>query len=94
MSKTMGIGMILAEEEEHKFCDISRYFNQQLTFQYMRMSFQPAFTFRRIEDLYPSFWSISLELVDAIKEQSHFNKSTNENSTSRNHKSSVIETTS
>jgi len=32
MSKMMGIGMILAEGEEHKVCNVSRCFNQQLTF--------------------------------------------------------------
>ncbi|KAL9621780.1 MAG: hypothetical protein Q9160_003752 [Pyrenula sp. 1 TL-2023] len=53
LGRLLGIGVLLAEGDEHK---------QQ------RRSLMPAFAFRHIKDLYPVFWSKSIELVNALQD--------------------------
>lgn len=52
ISKILGVGVFLAEGEEHKK---------------QRKDLMPAFAFRHIKELYPVFWSKSCELVQAVK---------------------------
>ena len=47
----MGIGILLAEGDEHKT---------------QRKNLMPAFAYRHIKDLYPVFWSKSRDLVDHL----------------------------
>lgn len=51
LSRTIGVGLILAEGDDHKF---------------QRKHLAPAFSFRHIKGLYPTFWSKSVEVVQAI----------------------------
>ena len=52
IGRILGVGVLLAEGEEHKL---------------QRKNLAPAFAFRHVKDLYPSFWSKSCELVRAIQ---------------------------
>lgn len=54
-SRFLGSGLFLAEGEEHK---------QQ------RKIMMPAFSYRRIQDLYPVFWAKSQEMVDCLLKSS------------------------
>lgn len=54
LGRILGIGILLAEGDEHKR---------------QRKSLMPAFAFRHIKDLYPLFWSKSKEAVRAMTEQ-------------------------
>jgi cytochrome P450 len=54
LGRLLGIGILLAEGEEHKA---------------QRKSLMPAFAFRHIKNLYPVFWDISREAVNAMTEQ-------------------------
>jgi cytochrome P450 len=49
----LGVGVLLAEGEEHKI---------------QRKNLMPAFAFRHVKDLYPTFWSKSREAVLAMTE--------------------------
>ncbi|MCJ1387575.1 hypothetical protein MMC18_000418 [Xylographa bjoerkii] len=51
IGKILGVGILLAEGEEHKI---------------QRKHLMPAFAYRHIKDLYPSFWAKSRELVQAL----------------------------
>ena len=51
LGKILGIGVFLAEGEEHKK---------------QRKDLMPAFAFRHVKELYPVFWSKSSELVQAL----------------------------
>jgi cytochrome P450 len=51
IGRVLGIGVLLAEGEEHKT---------------QRKNLMPAFAFRHIKDLYPTFWSKSREAVIAM----------------------------
>jgi cytochrome P450 len=52
LRKFLGDGLLLTEGEEHK---------------HHRKHITPAFHFRHIKELYPVFWSKSLEFCDAVK---------------------------
>lgn len=54
LGRLLGIGVLLAEGEEHKF---------------QRKNLMPAFAFRHIKDLYQVFWEKSREGVQAMVEQ-------------------------
>ncbi|KUJ22725.1 cytochrome P450 [Mollisia scopiformis] len=51
LGRLLGIGILLAEGDEHKT---------------QRKNLMPAFAFRHVKDLYPTFWSKSRELVAAM----------------------------
>ena len=51
IGRLLGIGVLLAEGEEHKI---------------QRKNLMPAFAFRHVKDLYPTFWSKSREAVIAM----------------------------
>jgi cytochrome P450 len=53
IGRLLGIGVLLAEGEEHKT---------------QRKNLMPAFAFRHVKDLYPTFWSKSREAVIAMTE--------------------------
>jgi cytochrome P450 len=52
LRKFLGDGLLLTEGDEHK---------------HQRKRITPAFHFRQIKELYPVFWSKSIEFCDAIK---------------------------
>ncbi|ROW11489.1 hypothetical protein VMCG_01146 [Cytospora schulzeri] len=54
MSRILGVGVLLAEGEEHKF---------------QRKNLMPAFAFRHVKDLYPVFWEKAREGVEAMTGQ-------------------------
>ncbi|KAJ4424852.1 hypothetical protein N0V82_000571 [Gnomoniopsis sp. IMI 355080] len=54
LGRLLGIGVLLAEGEEHKF---------------QRKNLMPAFAFRHVKDLYQVFWEKSREGVQAMVEQ-------------------------
>ncbi|RKU40112.1 hypothetical protein DL546_000981 [Coniochaeta pulveracea] len=54
LARILGIGLLLAEGEEHKF---------------QRRNLLPAFAFRHVKDLYATFWKISREGVQVMTEQ-------------------------
>ncbi|KAI1328366.1 cytochrome P450 [Xylariaceae sp. FL0255] len=51
ISRILGVGVLLAEGEEHKI---------------QRKNLMPAFAFRHVKDLYPVFWQKTREVVQAI----------------------------
>ncbi|KAI1470261.1 cytochrome P450 [Daldinia caldariorum] len=51
LSRILGVGILLAEGEEHKF---------------QRRNLLPAFAFRHVKELYPVFWQKGRECVQAI----------------------------
>ncbi|OCK98298.1 cytochrome P450 [Cenococcum geophilum 1.58] len=51
LGRVLGIGILLAEGEEHKR---------------QRRTLMPAFAYRHIKDLYPVFWNKSRELIEAL----------------------------
>ncbi|KAL8977338.1 MAG: hypothetical protein Q9205_006837 [Flavoplaca limonia] len=53
LGRLLGIGILLAEGEEHKV---------------QRKNLMPAFAYRHIKDLYPTFWEKTSEMVKAITE--------------------------
>ncbi|KAJ9259222.1 hypothetical protein DTO195F2_5039 [Paecilomyces variotii] len=61
----VGHGLLLAEGEEHKV---------------QRKSLMPAFSYRHIKDLYPIFWTKSIEMVKGI-EQDLQHRGSNEDNT-------------
>lgn len=54
LSRLLGVGLLLAEGDEHK--------NQ-------RRNLLPAFSYRHIKDLYPTFWEKAVEVSEAITAQ-------------------------
>lgn len=54
IGRILGIGVLLAEGDEHKT---------------QRKNLMPAFAFRHVKDLYPTFWSKSREAVIAMTEK-------------------------
>lgn len=62
IGKILGIGLLLAEGDEHKF---------------QRKGLSPAFNFRHIKALYPIFWSKSREMVNTIQKVELVAKSPN-----------------
>lgn len=54
LGRILGIGILLAEGEEHKF---------------QRKNLMPAFAFRHVKDLYPVFWEKAREGVQAMTQQ-------------------------
>ncbi|KAI4139368.1 MAG: hypothetical protein L6R39_006324 [Caloplaca ligustica] len=55
LGRILGIGILLAEGEEHKVLDIIQ-----------RKNLMPAFAYRHIKDLHPVFWAKASEMVNAI----------------------------
>jgi hypothetical protein len=55
LGRIFGVGILLAEGDEHKV---------------QRKNLMPAFAFRHIKELYPSFWRKSREMVDRVAEAS------------------------
>ncbi|ORY03741.1 cytochrome P450 [Clohesyomyces aquaticus] len=53
LGRLLGVGILLAEGDEHKR---------------QRRALMPAFSFRHVKDLYPLFWSKSLEMTAKIRE--------------------------
>jgi cytochrome P450 len=53
LGRLLGVGILLAEGDEHKR---------------QRKLLMPAFAFRHVKDLYPIFWSKSLEMTSRIAE--------------------------
>lgn len=51
LGRILGVGILLAEGDEHKM---------------QRKNLMPAFAYRHVKDLYPLFWSKSLEMVAGI----------------------------
>jgi cytochrome P450 len=51
ISRILGLGLFLAEGDEHKR---------------QRKTMMPAFNFRHVKNLYPTFWSLSLSLTSEI----------------------------
>ncbi|KAF3062012.1 Cytochrome P450 72A15 [Daldinia childiae] len=51
LSRLLGVGILLAEGDEHKF---------------QRRNLLPAFAFRHVKELYPSFWKKGRECVQAM----------------------------
>ncbi|KAI1458004.1 cytochrome P450 [Annulohypoxylon moriforme] len=51
LSRLLGVGVLLAEGDEHKF---------------QRKNLLPAFAFRHIKELYPTFWSKGREVVQVM----------------------------
>ncbi|KAI1806612.1 cytochrome P450 [Daldinia bambusicola] len=51
LSRLLGVGILLAEGDEHKF---------------QRRNLLPAFAFRHVKELYPTFWQKGRECVQAI----------------------------
>jgi cytochrome P450 len=70
LGRLLGVGILLAEGDEHKVCCIDcldRVLNARLTsFQRQRRALMPAFSFRHIKDLYPTFWAKSREMVNGM----------------------------
>jgi cytochrome P450 len=54
LKKFLGDGLLMTEGDEHK---------------HQRKQILPAFSFRNIKELYPVFWSKSLELCEVIKRE-------------------------
>lgn len=54
----LGDGLILVEGDEHKF---------------QRKHLMPAFSFRHIKELYPTFWSKAIELMHCVAAEVHEN---------------------
>ncbi|KAK5167029.1 uncharacterized protein LTR77_007758 [Saxophila tyrrhenica] len=70
LGRILGVGILLAEGDEHKM---------------QRKNLMPAFAFRHIKNLYPSFWSKSREMTECVAEASkstvpHSEKSKSEDS--------------
>ncbi|KAF2485700.1 cytochrome P450 78A3 [Neohortaea acidophila] len=53
IGRTLGIGILLAEGDEHKV---------------QRKNLMPAFAFRHVKDLYPTFWAKAKEMTDCLAE--------------------------
>lgn len=51
LSRILGVGVLLAEGDEHKI---------------QRKNLMPAFAFRHVKDLYPTFWGKSQEMIEGI----------------------------
>ena len=68
LGRVLGIGILLAEGEEHKVPSSSFIYNKSLLnySQRQRKTLLPAFTYRHIKDLYPVFWNKSRELIEAL----------------------------
>ncbi|KFZ16407.1 hypothetical protein V502_05114 [Pseudogymnoascus sp. VKM F-4520 (FW-2644)] len=54
ISRLLGIGVLLAEGDEHKF---------------QRKNLTPAFAFRHVKSLFPTFWSKAVEVLLAIDDE-------------------------
>ncbi|KAI9835873.1 MAG: hypothetical protein M1819_001771 [Sarea resinae] len=64
LGRLTGNGVLMAEGEDHKF---------------QRKHLMPAFSFRHIKNLYPTFWSKARELVEVLeKRSSTYSKETGE----------------
>lgn len=59
LGQILGIGVLLAEGDEHKR---------------QRKHLMPAFAFRHIKELYPTFWAKSREMVDCLTKASQETK--------------------
>lgn len=70
LGRILGYGLLLAEGDEHRvgtvLVDIDRADEDLKT---QRKNLMPAFNYRHIKDLYPTFWSKSRELVAELKKE-------------------------
>lgn len=68
IGRLLGIGILLAEGDEHKVGFPKPYHQiAEANFvQRQRRALMPAFSFRHIKDLYPIFWSKSREMTKAM----------------------------
>ncbi|DAA74761.1 TPA_exp: putative Cytochrome P450 monooxygenase [Trichophyton benhamiae CBS 112371] len=64
LGRLLGNGILLAEGDEHKF---------------QRKNLMPAFAYRHIKNLYPVFWSKSIEMVRLIRKELKGRKPTEDN---------------
>lgn len=71
----LGDGLIVVESDVHKF---------------QRKNIMPAFHFRHIKDLYPVFWSKSVDFVHRIASEIHANPDYNDEKESK-HPKGVLE---
>jgi cytochrome P450 len=70
LGRILGVGVLLAEGDEHRVCQIRLHFDGADAYlQTQRRNLMPAFNFRHIKDLYPTFWSKSRELVQSLKSE-------------------------
>lgn len=73
LRRIVGDGILLAEGDEHKVrllsipCHIAFTLTKFVT-QLQRKNLMPAFAYRHIKDLYPIFWSKSVEMVKLIQQ--------------------------
>lgn len=68
LGRVLGIGVLLAEGEEHKF---------------QRKNLMPAFAFRHVKDLYPVFWGKSKEVARAMSKEVEANVGRSQESDSK-----------
>ena len=68
LGRVLGIGILLAEGEEHKVPSSSFIYSKSLLnySQRQRRTLLPAFAYRHIKNLYPVFWNKSRELIEAL----------------------------
>lgn len=78
IGRLLGIGVLLAEGEEHKI---------------QRKNLMPAFAFRHVKDLYPVFWGKTREVVQAMTKAvlADASKQTNSPDPENAHNTSVLE---
>lgn len=71
LERITGYGVLLAEGDDHKVClPIGILMSTTtLTEQMQRRNLMPAFSYRHIKDLYPVFWSKSVEMVKLIEQE-------------------------
>ena len=67
LGRVLGIGILLAEGDEHKVGSIASLADPaDILRQVQRKNLMPAFAYRHIKDLYPIFWEKSTKLVDGL----------------------------
>ncbi|KAI1081838.1 cytochrome P450 [Whalleya microplaca] len=78
LGRILGVGVLLAEGDEHKF---------------QRKNLMPAFSYRHVKDLYPSFWEKGREVVQAMTRSvlAEASKQTNSGDVEKARKTSVLE---
>ncbi|KAI0161126.1 cytochrome P450 [Hypoxylon sp. FL1284] len=78
LSRLLGVGVLLAEGEEHKF---------------QRKNLMPAFAFRHVKDLYSQFWEKGREVVEAMSDMiiAEAQKTTSTQDPEKASKTTVIE---
>jgi cytochrome P450 len=73
LRKFLGDGLLMTEGDEYETFNAQLHFGYGLTWgisdrhKHHRKQIMPAFHFRHIRELYPIFWSKSIEFCDAVK---------------------------